>query len=422
MAGFGNNASAQRPKKIVDRQYCRCFSLSSEATAEGKFGRVAGNTGIAAVSQRLVAANHQASRLVQVLAGRLIESQSVNTRVVSSRYPASQHARRDSEIVCTTHLLRRSAFASLSRSAPTFTNVPFLLATQLESYRALSASRHVPSQRKNEGLQSAFTSIFPIVSHNGFARLEFCRTCWVTAAFDVKECQQRGLTFASPLRAKVRLVILDKESPTKPVVKEMKEQEVYMGEMPLMTANGSFVINGTERVIVSQLHRSPGVFFEHDSGKTHCSGKLLFSARIIPYRGSWLDFEFDPKDILFFRVDRRRKMPVTILLKAIGMTPEQILANFFVFDNFTLRSEGAQMEFVRRAPARRSRALRHRRPRSARSSSRRTSASTPSTCATSKTPASSTSRCRKTTCSAACWRRTSSTATPARSSPTPTTS
>jgi DNA-directed RNA polymerase subunit beta len=141
-------------------------------------------------------------------------------------------------------------------------------------------------------------------------------------------------------------VILDKESPTKPVVKEMKEQEVYMGELPLMTVNGSFVINGTERVIVSQLHRSPGVFFEHDRGKTHSSGKLLFSARIIPYRGSWLDFEFDPKDILYFRVDRRRKMPVTILLKAIGMTSEQILANFFVFDNFTLRSEGAEMEFV----------------------------------------------------------------------------
>src|SRR5206468_8557235 len=155
-----------------------------------------------------------------------------------------------------------------------------------------------------------------------------------------------GLTFASPLRAKVRLVILDKDSPTKPVVKEMKEQEVYMGELPLMTANGSFVINGTERVIVSQLHRSPGVFFEHDRGKTHSSGKLLFSARIIPYRGSWLDFEFDPKDIMFFRVDRRRKMPVTILLKAIGMTPEQILANFFVFDNFNLRSEGAELEFV----------------------------------------------------------------------------
>ena len=143
--------------------------------------------------------------------------------------------------------------------------------------------------------------------------------------FDVKECQQRGLTYAAPLRAKVRLVIMDKEAP-KPTPKEVKEQEVYMGEIPLMTTTGSFVINGTERVIVSQLHRSPGVFFEHDRGKTHSSGKLLFSARVIPYRGSWLDFEFDPKDYLYFRVDRRRKMPVTILLKALGYTPEQILA------------------------------------------------------------------------------------------------
>ena len=225
-------------------------------------------------------------------------------------------------------------------------NVPFLLATQIESYQTFLQTDKTASQRKNEGLQSAFTSIFPIVSHNGFARLEFLSYVLGAPPFDVKECQQRGLTFASPLRAKVRLVILDKESPTKPVVKEMKEQEVYMGELPLMTTTGSFVINGTERVIVSQLHRSPGVFFEHDRGKTHSSGKLLFSARIIPYRGSWLDFEFDPKDILFFRVDRRRKMPVTILLKAIGMTSEQILANFFVFDNFALRADGADMEFV----------------------------------------------------------------------------
>jgi DNA-directed RNA polymerase subunit beta len=225
-------------------------------------------------------------------------------------------------------------------------NVPFLLATQIESYQTFLQTDKTASQRKNEGLQSAFTSIFPIVSHNGFARLEFLSYVLGAPPFDVKECQQRGLTFASPLRAKVRLVILDKESPTKPVVKEMKEQEVYMGELPLMTTTGSFVINGTERVIVSQLHRSPGVFFEHDRGKTHSSGKLLFSARIIPYRGSWLDYEFDPKDILFFRVDRRRKMPVTILLKAIGMTSEQILANFFVFDNFNLHAEGAEMEFV----------------------------------------------------------------------------
>src|SRR5215217_1181461 len=224
--------------------------------------------------------------------------------------------------------------------------VPFLLATQLESYHSFLQEDVAPSTRKNDGLQSAFTSIFPIVSHNGFARLEFLSYVLGDPAFDVKECQQRGLTFASPLRAKVRLVILDKESPTKPVVKEMKEQEVYMGELPLMTANGSFVINGTERVIVSQLHRSPGVFFEHDRGKTHSSGKLLFSARIIPYRGSWLDFEFDPKDILFFRVDRRRKMPVTVLLKAIGYTPEQILKQFFSFDTFHITKDSVEFEVV----------------------------------------------------------------------------
>ncbi|AKM30372.1 DNA-directed RNA polymerase subunit beta [Pandoraea faecigallinarum] len=229
---------------------------------------------------------------------------------------------------------------------PTVHKVPFLLATQLASYTSFLQADVLASERKPEGLQAAFSSIFPIVSHNGFARLEFVSYLLGTPAFDVKECQQRGLTFCSALRAKVRLVILDKESPNKPVVKEVKEQEVYMGEIPLMTSTGSFVINGTERVIVSQLHRSPGVFFEHDKGKTHSSGKLLFSARIIPYRGSWLDFEFDPKDILYFRVDRRRKMPVTILLKAIGLTPEQILANFFVFDNFKLMPEGAQMEFV----------------------------------------------------------------------------
>ncbi|OWT67330.1 MULTISPECIES: DNA-directed RNA polymerase subunit beta [unclassified Achromobacter] len=224
-------------------------------------------------------------------------------------------------------------------------DVPFLLATQLQSYLTFLQAETAPSQRANDGLQAAFSSIFPIVSHNGMARLEFVSYVLGEPVFDVKECQQRGLTYASPLRAKVRLVLLDREV-SKPTVKEVKEQEVYMGEIPLMTGTGSFVINGTERVIVSQLHRSPGVFFEHDRGKTHSSGKLLFSARVIPYRGSWLDFEFDAKDILFFRVDRRRKMPVTILAKAIGMTPESILAHFFDFDNFELKSEGGMMEFV----------------------------------------------------------------------------
>ncbi|HSN46604.1 MAG TPA: DNA-directed RNA polymerase subunit beta [Casimicrobiaceae bacterium] len=223
--------------------------------------------------------------------------------------------------------------------------VPFLLETQLASYRAFLQSATAPDQRKNEGLQAAFTSIFPISSHSGNARLEFVSFSLLSPAFDVTECQQRGLTFCSALRAKVRLIIMDKEAP-KETVKEVKEQEVYMGEIPLMTDNGSFVINGTERVIVSQLHRSPGVFFEHDRGKTHSSGKLLFSARVIPYRGSWLDFEFDPKDFLFFRVDRRRKMPVTTLLKAIGLSNEDILRQFFAFDTFHLSTKGAELEFV----------------------------------------------------------------------------
>jgi DNA-directed RNA polymerase subunit beta len=224
-------------------------------------------------------------------------------------------------------------------------DVPYLLATQLQSFLTFLQADTTPSKRKDEGLQAAFSSIFPIVSHNQMARLEFVSYILGEPVFDVKECQLRGLTYASPLRAKVRLVLMDREV-SKPTVKEVKEQEVYMGEIPLMTDTGSFVINGTERVIVSQLHRSPGVFFEHDRGKTHSSGKLLFSARVIPYRGSWLDFEFDPKDILFFRVDRRRKMPVTILLKAIGMTPEAILAHFFDFDNFEIKSEGGLLEFV----------------------------------------------------------------------------
>src|SRR5205823_3966091 len=222
---------------------------------------------------------------------------------------------------------------------------PFLIATQLESYTAFLQAHVSPDGRKNEGLQAAFTSIFPIVSHSGNARLEFVGDSLGEPPFDVKECQQRGLTYASPLRAKVRLVIMDKDAP-KPTTKEVKEQEVYMGEIPLMTTTGSFIINGTERVIVSQLHRSPGVFFEHDRGKTHSSGKLLFSARVIPYRGSWLDFEFDPKDFVFFRVDRRRKMPVTTLLKALGLNNEQILKEFFSFDTFSLSKKGIELEFV----------------------------------------------------------------------------
>jgi DNA-directed RNA polymerase subunit beta len=235
----------------------------------------------------------------------------------------------------------RKSFAKRDSVLP----VPYLLATQLESYAAFLQEHVAPENRKSEGLQAAFKSIFPIESHSKNARLEFVSYTLGEPPFDVKECQQRGLTYAAPLRAKVRLTIMDKEA-SKPTIKEVKEQEVYMGEIPLMTMTGSFVINGTERVIVSQLHRSPGVFFEHDRGKTHSSGKLLFSARVIPYRGSWLDFEYDPKDYLYFRVDRRRKMPVTILLKALGYAPERILKEFFTFDTFYLTSDTIEFELV----------------------------------------------------------------------------
>src|SRR5688500_2734342 len=224
-------------------------------------------------------------------------------------------------------------------------DIPFLLATQINSYAEFLQTDKPADGRREMGLQSAFTYVFQISCHSATARLAFVSYALVEPTFDVVECQQRGLTFASPLRAKVRLINMDREA-TKPTVKEMKEQEVYMGEIPLMTRNGSFVINGTERVIVSQLHRSPGVFFEHDRGKTHSSGKLLFSARAIPYRGSGVDFAVDPQDCLCFRVARRREMPVTILLKALGYNPERILEQFFAFDTFHVTKKGIEFEVV----------------------------------------------------------------------------
>ena len=229
---------------------------------------------------------------------------------------------------------------------PSVLEVPSLLETQLHSYHEFLQADVPPAERRDEGLQGAFTSIFPITSHNGLARLEFQEYVLDEPVFDVSECQLRGLNYSSRLRAKVRLVIFDRESPKQSTVKEVRESEVYMGEIPLMTNKGSFIINGTERVIVSQLHRSPGVFFEHDRGKTHSSGKLLFSARIIPYRGSWLDFEFDAKDILHFRIDRRRKMPGSIMLKALGMNPETILAQFYDFDRFDIKNGKIEMTVV----------------------------------------------------------------------------
>ncbi len=228
---------------------------------------------------------------------------------------------------------------------PGVLDVPYLLATQLDSYRDFLQADKEPGQRADMGLHAAFSSVFPIVSYSGTAALDYVSYRLGPPAFDVKECQMRGLTYAAPLRALVRLVIYDKEGSNQSI-KDIKEQEVYMGELPLMTDNGTFVINGTERVIVSQLHRSPGVFFDHDKGKTHSSGKLLFSARVIPYRGSWLDFEFDPKDVLFARIDRRRKLPATILLRALGYDVERILALFFETNTFHFTKESVKLDLV----------------------------------------------------------------------------
>ena len=234
----------------------------------------------------------------------------------------------------------RKSFAN----RPSVLAVPPLLDIQLRSYADFLQADVKPSARKDIGLQAAFTSIFPVSSHNGLARLCFISYSLAKPEFDVEECQLRGLSYSSRLRAKIRLEIYDRDAPK--TVREYRENEVYMGEIPLMTEKGSFIINGSERVIVSQLHRSPGIFFENDKGKTHSSGKYLFSARVIPYRGSWLDFEFDAKDILYFRIDRRRKMPGTILLKAIGLSAEQILARFFEFDRFTVSESGVTLSLV----------------------------------------------------------------------------
>ena len=218
--------------------------------------------------------------------------------------------------------------------------VPYLLATQIDSYANFLQSGIDPDKRRNQGLHAAFSSVFPVVSHSGYAVLEYVRYRLGEPAFDVRECQQRGATYSAPLRVLVRLVIYDKDAPANTkLVKDIREQEVYMGELPLMTDNGTFVINGTERVIVSQLHRSPGVFFDHDKGKTHSSGKLLFNARVIPYRGSWLDFEFDHKDAVYVRIDRRRKIPATILLRALGYDNEEIINTFFETNKFSLGKE-----------------------------------------------------------------------------------
>jgi len=224
---------------------------------------------------------------------------------------------------------------------------PYLLAIQLDSYKTFLQANKPEEKREDIGLHAAFQTVFPISSYSGNAILEYVSYRLGEPVFDVKECQLRGLTYAAPLRVKVRLIVLDKEAAgAKKPIKDVREQEVYLGELPLMTDNGTFVINGTERVIVSQLHRSPGVFFDHDRGKSHSSGKLLFSARIIPYRGSWLDFEFDPKDAVFARIDRRRKLPVSIILRALGMSDSEILDTFFDKNKFFIGRDEVSLELV----------------------------------------------------------------------------
>ena len=224
---------------------------------------------------------------------------------------------------------------------PKVLDIPYLLSIQLDSFKKFTDQ----DPTGERGLEAAFRSVFPIKSFSGNSELQYVSYKLGEPVFDVKECQIRGVTYSAPLRVKLRMVLYDREAAAG-TVKDIKEQEVYMGDIPLMTDNGTFVINGTERVIVSQLHRSPGVFFDHDRGKTHSSGKVLYNARIIPYRGSWLDFEFDPKDALFVRIDRRRKLPATIMLRALEYSTQEILDLFFERVEFKIKKETLVMALV----------------------------------------------------------------------------
>src|SRR6267154_2069286 len=298
----------------------------------------------------------------------------------------------------------RVDFSKIKTSIP----IPNLIEVQKKSYERFLQMDLLPNEREDIGLQTVFNSVFPISDFRGVSDLEFvdysignweckcgnlkglhhlrstCRNCGATIRtdpfhagdilcnhcgtfnknvvtfcnkcgdpvglqlkYDMQECQERGMTYAAPLKVTIRLTVYSKDPETqKKSVRDIKEQEVYFGEIPLMTDNGTFIINGTERVIVSQLHRSPGVFFDHDKGKTHSSGKLLFSARVIPYRGSWLDFEFDPKDCVFVRIDRRRKLPVSIILRALEFTNEQVLDMFFEKNEFKIMADCVQLKLV----------------------------------------------------------------------------
>jgi DNA-directed RNA polymerase subunit beta len=224
---------------------------------------------------------------------------------------------------------------------------PYLLTVQLESYERFLQADIAAEERGNYGLEGAFKSVFPIIGYSGQAQLDYVSYELGEPIFNVQECKLRGVSYAAPLRVKVRLTLYEKDSSgNKQSVKDIKEQEVYMGEMPLMTETGSFIINGTERVVVSQLHRSPGLYYEHDKGKTHSSGKLLFSARVIPYRGSWLDLEFDPKDCIFIRIDRRRKLPASIILRALGYSAQEILGIFFENNTLHIKEESLVLDLI----------------------------------------------------------------------------
>ncbi len=241
----------------------------------------------------------------------------------------------------TSNLRVRRSFGKIKK----IIDIPNLIEIQKRSYDEFLQHGVPADQRQEVGLQAVFKSVFPIKDFNETASLEFVSYELGEPKYDVEECHQRGMTFAAPVKVKIQLVIWDVEQGRRSI-KNVKEQEVYFGEIPLMTPNGTFMVNGTERVIVSQLHRSPGVFFEHDKGRTHSSGKLLYSARIIPYRGSWIDFEFDPRDVLYVRIDRRRKFPATVLLRALGMTTEDLLNYFYKKDVIVLDGARYAKQFI----------------------------------------------------------------------------
>ncbi len=225
-------------------------------------------------------------------------------------------------------------------------DLPHLIEMQRQSYERFLQKNVSPEGREEVGLQGVFKSVFPIKDFSGSSALEFVRFQFGDVKYEKDECLQRGMTYEAPLKITVRLVVFDMDKETgAQSIRDIKEQEIYFGTIPLMTENGTFIVNGTERVVVSQLHRSPGIFFDHDHGKTHSSGKILYSSRIIPMRGSWIDLEFDPKDILHVRIDRRRKFPVTLLFKALGYTTENLLTTFYECEKISVENGDIYREF-----------------------------------------------------------------------------